>query len=903
MSAALARHDALMRATLEGRGAYIFKTMGDAFCAAFGHPQDASIAASDAQRALAAEDFSAVEGVPVRIALHTGVADERDGDYLGPAVNRVARLLAIGHGGQVLVSGTTAELLRAEMPQLFSLRDLGAHRLKDLAHPERVFQLVGPQLLEEFPALRSVDAFPNNLPLQLTSFVGREDEVAQIKRLLQNHRLVTLVGTGGGGKTRCAIQVGADLLEGFGDGVWLVDLAPISDASLVTAEIARAIGVREVPNRPLLDTLLTYCKRRNLLLICDNCEHVIEEARAVLAAILRACPDVRILATSRESLGVAGEQAFRLPSLGVPSLPVPPAVEVITAQTALGYAAVALFTDRAHAADDRFALTDENAPYVAEIVRRLDGIPLAIELAAARVKVLSPQQLAQKLDARFRLLTGGDRSALPRQQTLRATIDWSFDLLDERERVLFRRCSIFAGGWTLHAATKICGGEGVVDEWDVLDVISSLVDKSLVGVEPSGDGHRYRMLVSIREYGLERLAAANEAEIIARRHARFYAEFIGSLAPLVFALEDVEWKRLLLAELDNVRAAIEWTIFEGNDPELGLALLADVEWPELIVTPQEALVWFERATGLVAAMPGAFAHARLLRHSATLAYKVGRSLATCEQTALHAVEVARMTNDASEIACALATLSACYWSSGRFDEAERALTEAYQRPEVLSRIATNTVLRVWAVTDLQRGNVDGARRRFSEVARLERPGSEAHASALLNLGELEFAAGSIPAARQAARQAKETYARVNSVYRVLLLSNMAAYALASGDIDDARENLREALHLQRTSSSGWLQMVLGNHALLAGILGDHERAVALAGFTDAYYVSRGEVRQATERFGYERLMGLLAEVYAADELARRMSEGARFTEEQALAHAAAIHHATTNEAAAPQKEV
>ena len=422
MSAALARHDALMRKTLEEHGAYIFKTMGDAFCAAFAHPQDASIAASDAQRALAAEDFSAVEGVPVRIALHTGVADERDGDYLGPAVNRVARLLAIGHGGQVLVSGTAAELLRAEMPQHFGLRDLGIHRLKDLAHPERVFQLIGPQLIEEFPALRSVDAFPNNLPLQLTSFVGREDEVAQIKRLLQRHRLVTLVGTGGGGKTRCAIQVGADLLESFGDGVWLVDLAPISDASLVTAEIARAIGVREVPNRPLLDALLAYCKRQSLLLICDNCEHVIGEARAVLAAILRECPEVRILATSRESLNIAGEQAFRLPSL-----PVPPAVETITAQTTLGYAAVALFTDRAHAADDRFALTDDNAPYVAEIVRQLDGIPLAIELAAARAKVLSPQRLAQKLDARFRLLTGGDRSALPRQQTLRATIDWSFD--------------------------------------------------------------------------------------------------------------------------------------------------------------------------------------------------------------------------------------------------------------------------------------------------------------------------------------------------------------------------------------------------------------------------------------------------------------------------------------------
>lgn len=897
MAAALARHDALMHAALEARGAYVFKTMGDAFCAAFAQPDQAAAAACDAQCALAAEDFSAVEGVFVRMAVHTGTADEREGDYLGPAVNRVARLLAIGHGGQVLVSGTTADLLQTQMPPHFRLRDLGAHRLKDLAQRERVYQLVAPQLLEEFPALRSVDAFSNNLPLQLTSFVGREHEVAELKRLLQNERLVTLVGAGGAGKTRCAIQVGAELVEGFSDGVWLVDLAPLSSASLVTAEIASALGVREERNRPLLETVLAYLKNQRLLLILDNCEHVIGEARTVTGTILHGCPELRVLATSRESLGIGGERVFRLPSLAVP-----PPGEPVTAQSALQYEAVALFADRARAADGRFGLTDDSAPHVAEIARRLDGIPLAIELAAARVKVLSAPQLAQKLDARFRVLTGGDRSALPRHQTLRATIDWSFDLLDQRERALFRRLSIFASGCTLQAATEICSGEGIVDEWDVLDSISSLVDKSLLVAESFSDDNRYRMLVSIREYGLERLAEANEVEATAGRHARFYAAFVQELQQLVEALNDAEWRRLVLAELDDVRPAIEWTIFKGHEPEIGLRLLAAMEWPDLLTTSQEALTWFESAADLVYAMPDALTHARILRHRVALESQVGRPFAAREQVALRAVEVARATNDPDEIARALAMLGACYRSAGRFAEADLALNDAYQTPELLSPLARNAVLRACAVTDLQRGEVDLARRRFSEVARLERPGSEAHASALLNLGELEFASGNIPAAREVALKAKETYARLNSVYLVLVLSNLAAYAIAADELDSARTHSDEALTLLRSSPSGWLGAVLEHRALLCGILGDHERAVMLVGFTDAYYVSRGQVREATERRGYERLMRLLAEVYDADELARGMSDGARLTEEQALAHAAAIDESIKNSAAMPQKE-
>lgn len=884
MPTALARHDAMMRAAIESGGGYVFKALGDAFCAAFATARDAVGAALNGQRALLAEDFSAVEGMHVRMALHTGFADERGGDYFGSAVNRVARLLAVGHGGQVLVSGTTADLLQDALPASSELRDLGAHRLKDLARPERVHQLLASGLPDSFPALLSLEALPNNLPVQLTSFVGRDDAVAEIKEMLQSRHLVTLVGPGGVGKTRCAIQTAAELLDRFPDGVWLVELAPISDPALVVVAIAQSLGVRETPGRPLLEEVTAHVGGRRILLVLDNCEHVIETVRDIASTILRTCASAGILATSRESLNVAGEQIVRLPSLAVPPQ---------------GEAAATLFRDRAQAADPRFALTPDNERSIGDIVRRLDGIPLAIELAAARVKVLSPQQLAQRLDERFRILTGGDRSALPRQQTLRATIDWSFDLLDERERSFFRRLSIFSGGWTLPAAAGVCG-DGA-DEWETLDALSSLVDKSLVVAE-AGDGERrYRMLYSIREYGLERLAEANESDASAERHAGYFARLVRDLQPLAHSLEDVEWWRRLTPEIDNVRAALEWTLFAGRQPAQGRALLADMEWPELVTTPNEALRWYEAALDAGDEIEDALLHARLIRHRVMLEWLAGRSLEERERTALRGVEVARRAGDANELARALANLGATYRTCGRFEEADGALQEAYVAPERLTRLTANTVLRIWAVTDLQRGDVELARRRFSEIVGLERAGSDAHSSALLNLAELEFAAGNVDRARELAGRARDAYERLDSVYLGLVLSNLAAYAMHAGDLEDARAHLRRALELQPRSGDAWIGNVLDNHALYAALMGDYERAALLAAFTEALYRSRGDVRQRTERAVYEHLVALLEAGYAERERERIASEGASLSEQQALAYAAAIVESTAIVAAEPPK--
>ena len=490
MSAGVQRHDAIGRAAIAAHGGYVFKTLGDAFCVAFSRPEAAVAAALDFQRTLMAEDFAAVGGLRVRAALHTGAADERGGDYFGPAVNRVARLLSIGHGGQTLLSGVMHDLVLGALPQQASLRDLGEHRLKDLSRPEYVYQLVAPELASEFPALRSLESLPNNLPLQMTSFVGREREIAKITDLLGAHRLVTLVGSGGIGKTRTSLQVAADLLDGSGNGVWFVELAPLASGEYIPAAVAQALGLSLPPEGDSVANLVKVIKSWQALLIFDNCEHLIEGAARFISAVIRGCPKISVLASSRQALGVAGEMTFRLPSLAVDD----GIVGVVTsAREAAISPAIALFAERATATNDSFSLTDENASTVAEICRRLDGIPLAIELAAARVKMLSPRQLHDRLDERFRVLTGGSRDVLPRQQTLRALIDWSHDLLDERERALFRRLGIFVSGFTIEGAAAV-GGDETIDEFEVFDVLASLVEKSLVLAEPDGDALRYRLL-------------------------------------------------------------------------------------------------------------------------------------------------------------------------------------------------------------------------------------------------------------------------------------------------------------------------------------------------------------------------------------------------------------------------
>ncbi|MBV8343485.1 MAG: tetratricopeptide repeat protein [Candidatus Eremiobacteraeota bacterium] len=894
MAVALGRHDALMRATIAAHGGEVFKTVGDAFYAAFTTAPAAAAAAIDAQHALAKEDFSTIGGAFVRMALHTGTPQEREGDYFGPTVNRVARLLAIGHGEQVLVSGATAELLQGEMPPDASLRDLGAHRLKDLAHAERVYQLVAPGLRESFPPLRSLDALPNNLPLQLTSFVGRDDDVRAIKTLLHEDRLVTLVGSGGAGKTRCAIQAGAELLDAFADGVWLVELAGISDPSLVASSIAQALSVRESHNQPLLATLLASLKHRRLLVVLDNCEHVIDETRGVAGAILRSCPDMRILATSRESLNIAGERVFRLPSLAVP-----PVRRTATAESVRRFGAVALFAERAVASDARFELTDANASVVTEISRRLDGIPLAIELAAARVKVLSPQQLLEKLDERFRVLTGGDRSALPRHQTMRALIDWSYDLLSERERAFFRKLSIFAGGCTLESAGTVCGDEAL-DEIGVLELLTSLVDKSLVVAEPGDARTRYRLLESTRQYAREKLREQRDYEAVARAHAVAFLELARRLEVAYDSTPDNEWFAQVEPEVENWRAALDWALTSRGDLLLGQQLVGALgrEWAFLFAA--EGRRWILAArSGIDDATPPAVV-AALDLIEAQLDGVLGLHK-TSYAAAERALERYRAIGDGFGIAQALRHAGRGLVFLGRPEEGEKLLREALVtfRARKARTLIGATVENI-AISRYASGDIAAARLYYSEaLAIFKDNGAERLAAAVAtNLAEAEFRAGNAAEALQLANEALSTDRRARFTYRIaFLMCNMAAYLVALARYDEARARGQEALRLAQDVSyevaAVWALQHLCAVAMFRPSDGAEgrerrRRAAKLLAHVDARVESLGVMREPTEIQEYDKMNAALREAFDAAELAALAEEGRALSPERAVAEAFAI---------------
>jgi len=516
MSQALQAHDAFARSAVESHLGTVVKMTGDGMHAVFGDPLDALAAVIDLQRALADPTKPLGVALRVRCGLHAGIVERRDKDYFGSPVNRAARIMSAAHGGQVLLSQAVVDRVRERLPATVSLRDLGRVRLKDLSAPEHVYQLVHVDLQKEFLALRALEATPNNLPQQAARFIGREKELAGLKRLLTTSRLLTLTGSGGCGKTRLSLQLAAESLESFPDGVWLVELAPLADPALVARVVASVLGIREELGKPIVQTLTEYLWDQRLLLLLDNCEHLLDGCAALVDAVLRQCPQVTLLASSREALRIGGEQAYRVPSL---SLPDPNQANTPAAVTP--FEAVQLFLARAQLVCPDFQVTDQNSKTLASICRQLDGIPLAIELAAARVRSLSIEEINRMLDQRFLLLTGGSRTALPRQQTLRAALEWSHALLTSAERTVFRRLSVFAGGFSLELAQEVASDDAT-DKWQVLDHLAALVDKSLVVVD-IGDLPRYRMLETTRVYAMEQLVVVGEKDLIAFRHADSFA--------------------------------------------------------------------------------------------------------------------------------------------------------------------------------------------------------------------------------------------------------------------------------------------------------------------------------------------------------------------------------------------
>jgi len=556
MHAALARHDEIVREAIEGHGGAVVKMTGDGAHAAFPLAHAAIVAAVDAQLALGDERWEATGPLRVRMGVHTGPAEQRAGDYFGTALNRAARLTNVANGGQVVVSQATADLARDALPRGYELVDLGEHRLRDLSRAERVFQVAASGLERNFPRLRSLDAFPGNLPIARTALIGRGAELTRLAKLLEQHRLVTLTGVGGVGKTRLAVQLAADVLDRFPDGAWLVALESIRDPVLVPSVVAAALEIAERPGRPVTETLRDAIGSRELLVVLDNCEHLLDASARLVDGLLDACAGLRVVATSREALGVEGEQSWPTPSLGLPD------AEADLEEVAWTDA-VALFVERAQAVRPEFELSPINAAAVAALCARLDGIPLAIELAAARISALSPQEILERVDQRFLLLTGGSRTALERHQTLQAAVDWSYDLLDEPERRFFERLSVFAGGFTLDAARAVAADEST-PELVVLDVVDSLVAKSMVLAEGSGAAVRYRLLETLRQYARDRLAATGDAAATRTRHARYYLGFAEALRPTIFGPDQLAaWDRED-TELGNLRAAFNWMLETGD---------------------------------------------------------------------------------------------------------------------------------------------------------------------------------------------------------------------------------------------------------------------------------------------------------------------------------------------------
>jgi predicted ATPase/class 3 adenylate cyclase len=572
MRLALVRHDALIEGVVAARDGHLVRPRGegDSRFAVFARASDAVSAACAIQLALLEEPWDLPEPVRVRIGVHTGEADLQSGDYYGPAVNHCARLRAAAHGGQVVVSAVTADLMREAPRADWHLRDLGEHHLKDLQKPERIWQVVHPKLQADFPPLTFMNRRRDNLPTQLSSFIGRQRSLVELRRLLLSGRLLTLTGPGGIGKTRLALALADSVLPDYADGVWLVELAALQDPSLVPNAVATALSVQEETHSLLQETLIGSLQHRRVLLVLDNCEHLVQACAELAEALLRACPYVRVLATSREPLRATGEVTWLVPALVLPRARDARAEEI--ARTEAGR----LFVERGQAALPHFELSEQNARAVADVCRQLDGLPLALELAAAHVRSLGVEQLAARLDDRFRLLVGGARAAPPRQQTLRATLDWSYELLTESEQDLFERLSVFAGGWMLDAAQAVCSGEGL-EPGDIPILLSQLVDRSLVVADAtSGEPARYLFHETVRQYARECLTARGALQSNARRHVAYNQALAEQAKPGLTGEASLEtrvmWLRRLEREHDNLRAALRWTI-DSKQADLGVRLV------------------------------------------------------------------------------------------------------------------------------------------------------------------------------------------------------------------------------------------------------------------------------------------------------------------------------------------
>jgi predicted ATPase/class 3 adenylate cyclase len=846
MQGALARHDGLVRESIEGAGGRVVKTAGDGFCAAFESAPAAMRAAVVMQRAMAEEPWPAETPIRIRVAVHSAACEARAGDYFGPAVNRVARLLAIANGGQTVVSGATHALVHDTLDDGVSLRDCGDHRLKDLLRPERVYQVHGVDVPDVLSPLRSLDnpALSHNLPQQVSSFIGRDDAVKEVRGALDTSRLVTLTGAGGVGKSRLAVQVAAEMLDGSGDGVFLVELASRQDPEWVVGAVASALWVREQPGRPLVDTLIDALGQRRLLLILDNCEHVRDAAAGLTARLLRWCPGVVVLATSREPLGVAGEHLYRVPSLDVPPDGASAVAEV------LGCSAVDLLVERAGQQRSDATLGAANAGAVASICRRLDGIPLAIELAAARLSSLSFDELSARLDQQFRLLVAGDRTGVPRHRTLQALVDWSYDLLEPDERNALRRLSTFAGGFTLESAHAVVAGGGG-DEWDTLDIVTSLVDKSLVQADHADSGTRYRLLEPVRQYAAERLAAEGDDEVWAARvaHRDHFLALSETAAPELRQRDQLVWFDRLSVEHDNLRAALATSFADpdrsGAQGAMRLVTALKEYWlvrgsvTEYADACEAAVVRIAPADPPTLVVPALLA-ANAARRGRDDFDVASRHADRALTTALAAGDVVLLAEAHTALGLTLSLMTD--------DRARANLDRAVELARVAGdeRVLADALrARGFAATFKGTTQLDVRRAACEEGLAILRSHRDltGMSGAINLLAVIALELGDLAVARSYLEEGAELDRRLGDPSAISTGQvNLALLTINLGDLDAARRHLAEALRISRQLGERMaLAYILLGFGLGASARGEHGMAARLHGAADA----------ALENLGYE----------------------------------------------------
>jgi predicted ATPase/class 3 adenylate cyclase len=866
MKAVLQRHDAIVRQAITSSGGVVFRTMGDAFCAVFPLATQGVAAALAAQRALNTEPWPPQIGsLRVRMALHTGTGEVRDADYVGPPLNRVARLLSAGHGGQTLLSQAAYDLARVTLSPGVALRDLGEHRLKDLQQPEHIFQLVTPDLPSDFPPLNVLDKRPNNLPIQRRELVGREKELAAVHALLtrESTGLLTLTGPGGTGKTRLALQIAADLIDDFPDGAYFVNLTPIREPSLVISTISQTIDLRVDGGRSPAESLKEFLRDKRMLLVLDNFEQVLEAAPAV-SELLAIAPRLKVLVTSRAVLHLVGEQEYRVPALQLPDPARLPPLAMLPQ-----YGAIALFVERAQLVNPAFELTSENAVVVAEICQKLDGLPLAIELAAARIRLLPPQAMLGRLESRLRLLTGGARDLPAHQQTLRSAVGWSYDLLGPAEQQLFRRMSLFVGGCTLEAAEAVCGdvdvgndaGEdaGDVDmgnDTDMLEDLSSLLDKSLLHQDELNNEPRFRMLETIREYGLEMLDASGEKEAIQDRHTAYFSQLIqDDWHELSGSLQSERMSRIE-AEWGNIQAVLA-SVLGGEPGDLEIAL--QMCWNLILFwVPSrhidEGRMWAERAVNApgAAAMPS---YAKGLIVAGSLARVQGdhaASRALIEQV----VPLLRAQGDKQTLGHALFGLAEdAVWQEG--PEAARPLYEESIAllKEVGDEYGLSQALITAAGVATHSGDFDRARSFLEDsLAILRKRGSFEIGRVLDLLGDIARIERDYAAAEAYYGEAL-AFVRRGSIKVLLpaLLHNIGHVAVGKGEIEEARKLFEESLaeHLETKDKAGVAESLAG-FAAVATARGEGAKAGRLFGAAAALWEVIGAPMWLAERAEWER---------------------------------------------------